>query len=369
MIYLDYAASSPPFPEVTEQCLRVASEVYGNPGAIHSAGSAARALLQESRKTLAGLLRVRPEELFFTSGATEANNWAVRMSCTQPRKKHIVCSAAEHASVLAAVRAMESEGCRVTLLKPDRQGRISPETVEQALRPDTALLCVQAVNNETGVLQDIGALAQIARRKGVRFLCDGVQSFGHVSQELHRADLISLSAHKFGGPRGVGCLIVRQPNVLPPLLAGGGQEFGLRSGTENLPAIAGFALAARLAAGEAEQEQRRLEALMQRFRSGLEALCPGLMIAGAQSARSPGILCCAFPGFSGEEMTVLLNRRGICVSPGAACSARGGRPSHVLLSMGCTAKEAAGFVRFSAGRLTTDADIDRTLQAIAEILA
>ena len=369
MIYLDYASSFPPYPEVISESMNISSAIYANPGAIHSAGSKARAVLQNSRKTLAQLLNVRPEEIFFTSGATEANNWAVKAACAQSRKRHIVCSAAEHASVLASVKAMQAAGFSVTMLNPDRQGIIHPENVEHLLRPETALLCVQAVNNETGVIQDVDTLAAVAHKKGILFFCDAVQSFGHVSQNLHKADLFSLSAHKFGGPRGIGCLVVRYPNTLPPFLDGGGQEFGLRSGTENLPGIAGLAMAARIAATQQPQESRRLELLRQQLQQGLQELCPRLLIAGEQVSRSPGILCCAFPDISGEEMTVRLDLKGICVSPGAACSARSSEPSHVLLSMGYPRKEAMGFVRFSLGQFTTAEDIQKTLQVISDILS
>lgn len=369
MIYLDYSASSPPFPEVAEEFCRVSLEAFGNPGALHQAGAAARSILQDSRKALARLLQVRPEEVFFTSGGTEANNWAVKLGASRPDRRHIVCSAAEHSSVLEAVKAMERTGCHVTWLLPDRQGRISPESAAAAMGADTALLCVQAVNNETGVLQDVDALAHAAHSFGAAYLCDSVQSFGHAAQDLHKADFLSLSAHKLGGPRGVGCLIIRQPYRLSPLLHGGGQEFGLRSGTENLPGIAGFALAARLSAEALPEEAPRLEQLMQLLRSGLRDLFPRVEFAGGDAVRSPGILSCRFPGISAEEMVILLDEHGICASPGAACGAGSGKPSHVLLSMGYSPREAAEFVRFSPGRNTTQEEILETLRVISEIFA
>ena len=369
MIYLDYAASFPPFSEVVVKMGQTAATAYANPGAIHSAGSAGRAQLQQSRKTLARLLQVRPEEVFFTSGGTESNNWAVKMACAGSSKKHIVCATSEHKSVLASVQAIASSGCTVTWLNPDRQGLIRLEAVQAALRPDTALLCVQAVNNETGVLQDVDGLAALARSRGVLYFCDAVQSFGHVSQNLHKADLFSLSAHKFGGPRGIGCLVVRYPNRLSPLIHGGGQEFGLRSGTENLPGIAGLSLAAELANAQRETEAPRLQLLRSQLEEGLRRICPGLLIAGEGAPRSPGILCCAFPGHTGEELTIRLDQRGICVSPGAACSAQEGGPSHVLLSMGYLAGDAARFVRFSLGPQTTEEDIQYTLQAISDLVS
>lgn len=366
MIYLDYAASSPPFSQVMEKTNSVSLHCYGNPGAVHTAGDAARSVLHESRKTIASALQVRPEEVFFTSGGTEANNWAVKYGCSLPGRRHILCSAAEHQSVLASVRYMERKGYDVTYLRPDASGRILPGDVQAALRPDTALLCVQAVNNETGVIQDMEALSELARRNGTRYLCDSVQSFGHLRQNLHKADLISLSAHKLGGPRGIGCLVVRQPHRLPPLLDGGGQEFGLRSGTENLPGIAGFAEAARLSLSSLPQEQRRIRELADLLEQQLRLLEPGLQIAG-ESAPRTGIVCCAFPPFSGEEMVMRLSLKGICASPGAACAARNQEPSHVLLSMGYPPAEASRFLRFSLGRNTTPQEIFETVAAVEAI--
>ena len=366
MIYLDYAASSVPFSQAIAVSCGTAMEFYGNPSALHSAGSTARGHLQENRKTLARLLQVRPEEIFFTSGGTESNNWAVRSGCNVPGKKHIICSAAEHSSVLEPVRRLQREGFDVTFLNPDRNGVVSPEAVLSVIRPDTALLCVQAVNNETGVVQDVEALAAVAHSRGVRYLCDAVQSFGHLSLPLHKADLISLSAHKLGGPRGVGCLVIRYPNTLQPLLEGGGQEFSLRSGTENLPGIAGFSLAAELALRDLPQAQYRIQQLSALLEKELRSLDPHIRIAGEAVFRS-GILSCAFPNLSAEEMVMRLSLKDICVSPGAACAARSSAPSHVLLSMGYSAKEAAQFVRFSPGWGTTEEEIFKTIDAIRNI--
>lgn len=367
MIYLDYAASSPPFLQAMEKVSHTALSCFGNPGSIHQAGANARKFLQESRFILAQSTNVRPEEIFFTSGGTESNNWAVRAGCTGTGRKHILCSAAEHSSVLAAVRQIQQKGYDVTYLNPDSAGQIHPETVEAALRPDTALLCVQAVNNETGVIQDVDALSAVAHRNGTRYFCDGVQSFGHIRQNLHKADLISLSAHKLGGPLGIGCLIVRQPHLIDPMIVGGGQEFGLRSGTENLPGIAGFAVAAQLSVQSLDAQQHRLRELTMLLEAELRHIVPDLPIAGKNAPRSH-ILCCAFPGISAEEMVVRLDLMGICASPGAACAARNTAPSHVLLSMGYSEKEASEFIRFSPGRNTTTEEIYKTVAAVADIL-
>ena len=367
MIYLDYAASAPPFPQVLSRMSETACQMFGNPGALHTAGAQSRKTLQECRKVLAAEINVRPEEIFFTSGGTEANNWALHLISQNPGKNHIVCYAAEHSSVLEPVRALQQKGYAVTYLRPDSSGFLAPEAVENALRQDSGAICVQAVNNETGVIQDVDSLARIARRHRVRYFCDGVQSFGHVDQNLHKADMISLSAHKFGGPRGIGCLVVRQPYNPLPFHLGGGQEFGKRSGTENLPGIAGMALAARLSRETLALEAQRLKVLRQTLEQGLENICPGLQIAGQAAARS-SILSCRFPGIPAEEMVMRLDLQGVCASPGAACAARSHEPSHVLLAMGYTPAEASEFVRFSLGPDTTQDQILQTIHIVEQII-
>lgn len=367
MIYLDYAASAPPFEACAKRMQDVMLSTFGNPGSLHRAGGEARKILQESRRTVARELKVQDREVFFTSGGTEANNWAVKLGCLTGPGKEILAFAAEHKSVLEAARAMEPLGYRVKLLYPDSSGRLLPETVEQAMGVDSALLCVQAVNNETGVLQDVEALARIARKNRVPYLCDAVQSFGHLSQPLHKADLITLSAHKFGGPRGVGCLVARYPYIPQPLLHGGGQELGLRSGTENLPGIAGMAMAAELSVKQLPQEQLRLEDLSRQLLEGLRLAEPRLEVNG-NAPRQPGILNCRFPGISAEEMVVRLDLEGICVSAGAACAARDPQPSHALLAMGCSRTHAGESVRFSLGRNTTQEEILQTIKAVEKIL-
>lgn len=343
------------------------SGVWANPGALHRAGGEARALLQSSRRTLATLLGVQDRELFFTSGGTESNNWAVKLGCRLGPGKELLVSATEHKSILDAARAMEAEGYQVRLLYPDASGRILPEAVRQLLGSHTALLCVQAVNNETGALQDIAALAQIARDSRVPFLCDAVQSFGHLDLPLHKADLVTISAHKFGGPRGAGCLMARYPYLPQPLLHGGGQELGLRSGTENLPGIAAMALAAELSYASLREEYVRLEGLSTMLLEGLQKIDPGICRNG--EAGHPGIVNCYFPGISGEELTMRLDLQGICVSPGAACAARDPKPSHVLLAMGLREERARNSLRFSLGRNTTEEEIQKTLQAVFAILS
>lgn len=364
MLYLDYASSSPPFPEAADRMREVMLSAFGNPGAIHGAGAAARGILQESRRTLARLLKVQEREVFFTSGGTEANNWAVKLGCRMGKGKEILVFAVEHKSVLEPARSMEAEGFRVKLLYPDACGRLLPQTLEAALGPDTAMVCVQAVNNETGVVQDIEAIARRTKKHRVPFLCDAVQSFGHLPLPLHKADFLSLSAHKFGGPRGVGCLVARYPYVPAPLIHGGGQELGLRSGTENLPAIAAMALAAELS----QNGEPNTEALSALLLEGLREIEPRLVLNGEGAPRAPGIMNLRFPGISAEELAMRLDLKGICVSPGAACGARDPKPSHVLLAMGCSELHAKESLRFSLGRDTTEGQIKEAIAAVEEIL-
>ena len=366
MIYLDYAASAPMDPQAARRQYEVALETFGNPGAIHNAGNQARRILQEARRSLASVLHVREQEIFFTSGGTEANNWAVQLGAA--RGRHIIAAATEHKSVLEPLRQLEKQSHAVTYIPPDDRGRILVEAVEQAIRPDTGLLCVQAVNNETGAVQDVTGLADLAKRRGIAYFCDAVQSFGHLRQELHKASFISFSAHKLGGPRGVGCLVVRYPHFPEPMIRGGGQELGKRSGTENVAGIAAFSLAAELSAAELDQEEIRLRALRDHFEEKLKEALPTTVINSEGAPRHPGILNCRFPGITGEEMAVRLDLKGICVSPGAACGAREASPSHVLLAMGQTEQQAREAVRFSLGKYTTLEEIEKTAQTVAQIV-
>jgi len=368
MIYLDYAASSPPYPQVVEKVRDVMCSFYGNPSSIHSMAEKSRLLIRQSRMKLAELLEVQPQQVFFTSGATEANNWAVKAGAATPGKRHILIFAAEHSSVINSARYMAAQGYKIEWLKPDGNGILSPAAAEAAIRPDTGLISVQAVNNETGVMQDVEAIARLARKRGILYLCDGVQSFGHCEQSLKLPDFVSLSAHKLGGPAGVGALILRQPDRIVPFIHGGGQELGYRAGTENTAGIAGFALAAELAFAEKYAEKTRLESLSDYFVSALKGLDGRIVLNGKNAPRRAGILNFSFPDISGEELVLKLDRAGICASPGAACATRDAKPSHVLLAMGLSEAEAGNSVRFSLGRETDKEQLERTIEIIGNIL-
>ena len=366
MIYLDHAATTPPYDTVYPCMTQVAAEAFGNPSSRHAAGTAARKLLRQSRLTVAALLGVQPQEVIFTSGGTESNNAAL-FSVQNSARRHIVIAATEHPSVLRAAERLERQGFSVTRVLPDAQGRISPHSVAQSLRRDTALLSVHAVNNETGVIQDITAMAQLAHGAGALYHCDAVQSFGHIELPLHCADLVSLSGHKFGGPRGVGVLVVKEGVLACPLLVGGHQELSYRAGTENLPGIAGFALAAELVCKGLQPEFSRLETLSSLLLALLQQSVPDLVLHSSDVLRAPGILSLQFPDVSAEEMQVRLNEVGICVGVGAACSSADPAPSHVLTAMGLTPKEAGETLRISLGRTTTEEKIREAAKAMAAI--
>lgn len=341
---------------------------YANPGSVHSAAAPCRRILRESRKKMADLLGFRDSSVYFTSGGTEANNTAVCSGAYVTGRKQIIVSAQEHSSVLYPALSLRDAGFAVDLVYPDSFGRINPGDVASLAGRNTALICIQAANNETGVIQDIEAFAAIARDVGALYLCDAVQSFCHADMALNCADMVTLSAHKFGGPRGVGCLALREGLRLRPLIYGGGQEFGLRSGTENVPGIAGMSLAAQLACSELKNEDKRQRELIGLLISLISRKIPELRINSGDARRLPGIVNLGFPGISGEEMLTRLDSAGICVSAGSACAAGDRDPSHVLLSMGQSRAEAGEAVRISVGRMTSEAEIYTAAGEIVNIV-
>ena len=363
LIYLDYAATTPTDARVIEAMTRCMETAWHNPSAAYSASGAARRALREARIAVAALLNAAPQEVVFTSGGTEANNQAVALA----RGGHAVVSAIEHASVLNAARAL----CReVTLVRPDADGRVSARAVADALRPDTRLISVQLVNNETGVVQPAAEIGALARARRIPFHCDAVQAFGHIPVDARplNADLLSLSGHKLYGPRGVGALYVRQGVAPPPLLCGGGQELGLRSGTENLPAIVGLGVAASLAGEAMDARARRERGLMEGFIEEMRQRAPACRLLGADAPRVPGIAALLTPGLSSEAAVARLDLMGIQVSGGAACAARERAVSHVYRAMGLSETDAACVLRVSIGKDTTRDDLRAAAQAIAGMM-
>ena len=371
MIYLDNAATTRPCPEAVEAMTRALTENWGNPSATHGPGREARQLLEESRKAVLSALKAKSGTLIFTSGGTEADNQALKCAARQARHrgKHILSSAVEHEAVLNSLKDLAAEGWEVTLLKPDETGRIPLSAVAEALREDTALVSLMLVNNETGAVNDIPGVRELLRQRGSEALLhtDAVQAFTKLpmSPAALGADLISLSGHKIGGPKGVGALWLRQGLKLPPLLHGGGQEGALRSGTEAMPAIAGFGAAAALAAGaDAAAAAARYAALRQLL---AKQLPEATLIGGADGPCAGHICCVSFPGCRAEVLQNWLDSQGVCVSRGSACAK--GRRSHVLEAMGLPAPVIDGALRVSFSPETSEEDVLDFCRLVSEAKA
>ncbi|GIW24040.1 cysteine desulfurase family protein [Meiothermus sp.] len=365
MIYLDYAATTPLDPEVKAAVQEVLS-VYGNPSSVHGVGRRARQLLEEGRERVAGALGCKPRELVLTSGGTESDALAIYGVALARGRGHLVSSTLEHSAVLTALKNLERLGFAVTLLEPDRHGLIYPEQVAEALRSDTLLVSLMAVNNEIGTLYPVKAVAELCQARGVLFHTDAVQAFGTVPSRVEDlgADLISIAAHKFYGPKGAGALYVRKGIELFPLMPGK-QEQGYRGGTENLPAVHGMGLAAEKAVAMLPQESRRLLELRERLESQLLAI-PDVELNGHPTLRSPKHVNVTARGADGEGLLLNLDLLGVAASSGSACSSGSLEPSHVLLAIGRSKDEARASVRFSLGRYTTLEEVDSAAAAFAE---
>ncbi len=365
MIYLDYAATTPLDPEVKAGMERVL-EVFGNPSSIHAAGREARNLLEEGRERVARALGCKPRELILTAGGTESDALAILGVALALGRGHIVSTQLEHSAVLSAIKNLERLGFESTLLQPDATGLIYPEQVAEALRPDTILVSVMAVNNEIGTVYPIKAIAEVCRLRGVLFHTDAVQAFGTIPSRVEElgADLISIAAHKFYGPKGSGALYLRKGIELFPLMPGK-QEQGYRGGTENLLAVYGMGLAAEKALEVLPQESQKLLGLRLRLETQLLAL-PGVELNGHPTLRSPKHVNVTAKGADGEGLLLNLDMMGVAASSGSACASGSLEPSHVLTAIGRSKAEAKASVRFSIGRFTTEAEVDAAAKAFAE---
>jgi cysteine desulfurase len=371
--YLDYAATTPLHPEVREAMEPFFGQVFGNPSSIHSFGREARLAVEQARQAVAALIGADPAEIVFTSGGTEADNLAVLGAARLRREKgrKVVVSAVEHHAVLNACRHLERrEGFEVVLLPVDGHGRVNPEELLRVLDGQTVLVSVMLANNETGTLQPVRELARLCRERGVLFHTDAVQAVGHIPVNVRElgVDLLSLSAHKFYGPKGAGALYVRRGVRLEPLFQGGGQERRIRPGTENVAGIVGLGAACRVAAREMAEREARVAALRGRLEEGIRRLFPEARVNGHPEERLPGILNVVFPGVEGEALLLNLDLKGVAASAGAACSAGSVEPSHVLLAMGLSEDLAHGAVRFSLGRESREEDVEHVLEVLPPIV-
>jgi cysteine desulfurase len=367
-IYLDHNATTPVRPEAARAIAVCLAGDAGNPSSVHRFGRVAAELRERAREEVADAAGCAPRRVVFTSGGTEADNLALRGILAGGG--HLVTAGTEHEAVLHTAGALERDGTPVTVLPVGADGRVAPEDVERALRPDTALVSLMAANNETGALLDLEAVGALCRRRGVLFHTDAVQALGKIPFPFDDlpVDLASVSSHKIGGPRGVGALLVAEGVKLRPLLTGGGQERRIRPGTENLPGIVGFGVAARRAAEDLPAEGSRLGALRDRLEAGLRRAFPDARINAGEAARLPNTSNVTFGGVDGASLLIALDLEGIAVSTGAACTAGAAEPSHVLLAMGRAPEEAAGSIRFSLGSGSTEADVEEVLRVLPEIV-
>jgi cysteine desulfurase len=379
LIYLDYAATAPLRPEARAAMAPFLAELFGNPSSIHAAGQAARAALDAARERVARALGAAPEEVLFTSGGTEADNLALvgTYLAARPERGQIVTAATEHHAVLDTCDFLRTLGASVTVLPVDGCGIVDPERVAAAITPRTALVSVMAANNEIGTLAPFAEIGQVARAAGVPFHTDAVQWIGSLPMDVGTApiDLLSLSAHKFGGPKGVGALYLRRGTACRPLLFGGGQERGRRAGTENVAGIVGMAAALEAAVAEIPTEAPRLSALRDRLFRGLQAAIQGVRLNGHPSARLPGNInvaieaAGALPNVESEVLLLALDLEEIAASAGAACTAGSLEPSHVIAALGAPPERVRSSIRFSLGRGTTLDDVETVIERLSEIVA
>ena len=366
-IYMDHAATTYLDKEVLKEMLSVMEKTYGNPSSLHSIGLKARDTLDRAREKIAKTLNAKSSEIIFVSGGTESDNLAIKGFCqkNKDKGKHIITSMTEHPAVYNTCRSLEKEGFEVTYLQPDEEGTISAEKVEKAIRKDTILATIMYANNETGTINPVKDIARACEKHNVVFHTDACQA-GLLKLDVKELgiDMMTLNAGKIYGPKGVGLLFVKEGIKISPLFQGGGQEFGLRSGTENIPGIAGFAKALELIQAEKNEESKRLRQLSDKLLKGILKI-KNTKFNGSKN-RLPQTINVSFKSVEGESLLLLLNEKGIEVSTGSACSSKSLKPSRILKAMGCTDEEAHGSIRFSLGKRTTEEDIEYTIKAVKE---
>ena len=373
MIYADNAATTKISPGAIQAMADCMEHTWGNPSSLYGVGQTAAAVLETARERIAACIGAQPREIYFTSGGSEADNQAIRSAAyfgARNGKKHILSTAFEHHAVLHTLKRLEQEEFEIELLDVGPMGTVTAEQVANAIRPDTCLVTVMYANNEIGSILPIEAIGAVCREKGVSFHTDAVQAAGHLPIDVstQNIDMLSLSAHKFHGPKGVGALYVRRGVPLTSLIEGGAQERGKRAGTENVPAIVGMAAALEEACAHLAANAARVSTLRDRLIAGLSHI-PHSALNGDPLNRLPGNVNFCFEGVEGESLLLLLDDRGICASSGSACTSGALDPSHVLLAIGRPHEVAHGSLRLSLGEENTDADVDAILKAVPEVVS
>lgn len=371
-IYLDHSATTPVDPRVLEAMIPYFSQVFGNASSVHMFGQDAKVALEEARRQVAAVLGAEPAEIVFTSGGTESDNWAIKGAAYffAGQKKHIVTSTVEHHAVLYTCKYLEKQGFEVTYVSVDKTGMVNPEKVAEAIRGDTFLVSIMHANNELGTINPIREIGQIAHERGILFHTDAVQSFGKIPINVREMniDLLSLSGHKIYGPKGIGALYIRRGVQIEKFMHGGKHERDRRAGTENVPGAVGLGKAAELCQQRMEEDMSHLRTLSQRLYDLVMAEIPEVCLNGHPNKRMPGIINLSFRGVDSESMLMSLDLKGIAVSNGSACTSGSVEPSHVLKALGLPKDLANSAIRFSLGRDNTEEDIDRTVEALKEIV-
>lgn len=373
MIYLDNAATTRTAPEVVEAMLPYFTEYYGNAGSIYGLAGESRKALLRARETIAGTLGAEANEIYFTAGGSESDNWALKavFEAWQDKGRHIITSRIEHHAVLHTCEYLEKMGARVTYLDVDSEGLVDPGQLERAIRPDTILISVMAANNEVGTIQPVKEIGEIAAAHGILFHTDAVQAYGHLPlavQEYH-IDLLSASAHKFNGPKGAGFLYVGKKAGIRSFIHGGQQERGRRAGTENVPGIVGMAAAARRAHEHMEERAQKERMLRDYLIGRIEAEIPDVALNGHRTKRLPNNVNFSFADMEGETMLIMLDMAQICASAGSACTSGAVDPSHVLLAMGLSGERARGSLRLTLSEENTREELDTVVEELARIVA
>lgn len=373
IIYLDHAATTPVRPEVLQKMMPYFSKQYGNPSSLYRLGMQSRTAVENARDIIAQAAGSERAEIYFTSCGSEADNWALiaAAEAMADKGKHIITSAIEHHAVLRTCRYLEERGFEITLLQPDRDGIIHPEDLEEAIRPETILVSIMYANNEIGTIEPIAQLAQTAHRHGIPFHTDAVQAFGKLPidvKALH-VDMMSASAHKLGGPKGIGFLYIRKGLKLRSFLHGGNQERGRRAGTENVPAAVGFGEAVRLAMAAMKENTQHEKVLCQRLTDGILRKIPYTSLNSTAENCLPGLANICFHCTDADSLLILMDMAGICVSAGSACTSGSPEPSHVLLAVGLSHADAESSVRFTIGPENTEEEIDIVVEQLVQAVS
>ena len=370
MIYLDNAASTPVHEKVIEEMLPYFREQYGNPSSIHRHGRLANAAIQNSRKRIASLINANSNEILITSGGTESNNTAIYGIASQNKGKHVITSAIEHDAILEPCKRLEKEGYRISFLPVDKYGFVNPEDLKKEISNDTCLITIMYANNEVGTIQSIKKMVQIAREKNIIFHTDAVQAVGKIPIDVKElgVDLLSISSHKINGPKGVGALYIRNGVTISPLILGGGQENGLRSGTENVASIIGFGMACELAKNNMNENTDHLKKLTTKLTTRVLHEIPATTLNGHPDMRTPNNTHFTFLGVNGEDLIIKLDENKISASTGSACSVKIQKASHVLKAMGFSHEQVTGSLRLTVGITNTEQEIDQTVDVLKNVV-